>query len=147
MNMHCKGKKQKDKPHEPITHVDYAGWHSASGKLHPPKRNSCYIVWNDQLQASSMSMQRKPNTCFYQLGDISTLKDGPLKLVDKFPSLGSSVSSTETDINTRLAKAWASFDRLSVIWTSDLTDKIKRSFFPNCSRVDTAIGMYHIEAN
>ena len=43
--------------------------------------------------------------------------------------LGSSVSSTERDINTRLAKAWAATDRLSVIWKSDLTNKMKRSFF------------------
>ena len=42
--------------------------------------------------------------CFNQRGDISTLKCGPLKLVDKFTYLGSSVSSTEKDINTRLAK-------------------------------------------
>ena len=28
----------------------------------------------------------------------------------------------------RLAKAWAAIDRLSVIWKSDLTDKITRSF-------------------
>ena len=64
-----------------------------------------------------------------QRSDISTRKGGPLKLVDKFPFLGSSVSSNENDINTRLAKAWAAPDRLSVIWKSDLTDKIKRSFF------------------
>ena len=30
----------------------------------------------------------------------------------------------------RLAKAWAAVDRLSVIWKSDLTDKMKCSFFP-----------------
>ena len=29
----------------------------------------------------------------------------------------------------RLAKAWTTIDRLSVIWKSDLTDKMKRSFF------------------
>ncbi len=29
----------------------------------------------------------------------------------------------------RLAKAWTAIDRLSVIWKSDLTDKIKPSFF------------------
>ena len=52
-----------------------------------------------------------------------------MKLVDKFTYLESSVSSAETDINTRLAKAWRAIDRLSVIWKSDLTDKIKRSFF------------------
>ena len=37
-------------------------------------------------------------------GNISTLNGSTLKLVDKFTYLGSSVSSTETDINTRLAK-------------------------------------------
>ena len=35
---------------------------------------------------------------------------------------------TENDINTRLAKLWTVIDRLSVIWKSDLSDKIKRSF-------------------
>ena len=67
--------------------------------------------------------------CFNQTGDISTLNRSSLKLVDKFSYLGSSVSSTETDIDTRLAKAWTANDRLSVIWKSDLTDEIKRSFF------------------
>ena len=67
--------------------------------------------------------------CFNQTGDISIL-DGPsLKLVDKFTYLGSSVSSTEKDINTRLMKPWTAIDRLSIIWKSDLTDKMKRSFF------------------
>ena len=37
--------------------------------------------------------------CFNQRGDISTLYGRSLKLVDKFTYLGSSVSSTETDIN------------------------------------------------
>ena len=43
--------------------------------------------------------------CFNQRRDISILKGGPLKLVDKFTNLGSSVSSTETDIKKRLPKA------------------------------------------
>ena len=67
--------------------------------------------------------------CFNQRGDISTINDGSLKLVDKFNYLGSSVSSTETDINTRLAKAWTAIDSLSVIWKSGLTDKMKLSLF------------------
>ena len=49
--------------------------------------------------------------------------------MNKFTSLGSSVSSSEKDINTQIAKAWTAIDWLSVIWKSDLTDKIKRSFF------------------
>ena len=43
--------------------------------------------------------------CYNQTGDISTLDGTPLKLVDKFTFLGSSVASTEKDIDTRLAKA------------------------------------------
>ena len=57
--------------------------------------------------------------CFNQRGDTSTLNSSSLKLVDKFPYLGSSVSSTETDINTQLAKAWTAINRLWVIWKSD----------------------------
>ena len=37
--------------------------------------------------------------------------------------------STENDIDTRLTKAWTAIDGLSIIWKSDLTDKMKRSFF------------------
>ena len=66
---------------------------------------------------------------FNQTGDISSLNGSSLKQVHKFTYLGSSASSTETDINTRLAKAWTAIDRLSVIWKSDLTDKMKRNFF------------------
>ena len=43
--------------------------------------------------------------CFNQAGNISTLDRISLKLVDKFTYLGSSVSSTEKDIDTRLTKA------------------------------------------
>ena len=67
--------------------------------------------------------------CYNQTGDISTLDGTSLKLVDKFTYLGSSVSSTEKDIDTWLTKAWTAIDRLSIIWKSDLTDKKKRSFF------------------
>ena len=67
--------------------------------------------------------------CYNQTDDISTLDRTPLKLVDKFTYLGSSVSSTENDIDTRLTKAWTAINRLSIIWKSNLTDKMKRSFF------------------
>ena len=67
--------------------------------------------------------------CFNQIGDMSTLTGGSLKLLDKFTYRGSSVLSTENDINTPTAKAWTAHDCLSVIWKSDHTNKIKRSFF------------------
>ena len=49
--------------------------------------------------------------------------------LDKFTYLGSSVASTEKDIDTWLTKAWTAINRHSIIWKSDLTDKMKRSFF------------------
>ena len=52
---------------------------------------------------------------FNRTSDIFTLNSSSLKLVDKFTYLGSSVSSTEADIDTRLVKAWEALARLSVI--------------------------------
>ena len=66
---------------------------------------------------------------YNQKGEISTLDGTSQKLVDKFTYLESSVSSSEKDIDTRLTKAWTAIDRLSIVWQSDLTDKMKRSFF------------------
>ena len=62
--------------------------------------------------------------CFNQAGDISTLDGTSLKLVDKFTYLGSSVSSTEKDIDTRLTKTWTAINKLSIIWKSDVTGRI-----------------------
>ncbi len=84
--------------------------------------------------------------CYNQTGDIYTLDGTSLKLVHKFTYLGSSVSSIEKDIDTRIPKAWTAINRLSVIWKSDLTDKIKQ-FFPSSGRVDTAIWMHYLDAN
>ena len=66
---------------------------------------------------------------FNQTGDISTLGGSSLKLVEKFTYLGSSISSTEKDIDMQLTKAWTAINKLLVIWKSDLTDKRKHSFF------------------
>ena len=67
--------------------------------------------------------------CYNQTGDISTLDGTSLKLVDKFTYLGSSFSSTDKDIDTRLTKAWTAIDKISIIWKSVLTGKMKGSFF------------------
>ena len=61
--------------------------------------------------------------CYNQTRDISTLDWTSLKLVDKFTYLGSSISSTEKDIDTRLSIGLRSYGKWS------LTDKMKRSFF------------------
>ena len=62
-----------------------------------------------------VNAQKTEYMCFNQAGDISTLDGTSLKLVDKFSYLGSSVSSIEKDIDTRLTKAWTAIDKLSII--------------------------------
>ena len=80
-------------------------------------------IWNN------VDAHKTEYMCYNQTGDITTLDGASLKLEDKFTYQGSSVSSTEKDIDTRLTKAWTAIDRLSIIWKSDVTDKMKRSFF------------------
>ena len=50
---------------------------------------------------------------FNQKGTISNLNGGSLKLMDKFPYLSSSFSSTESDLSMHLVKAWTAINRLS----------------------------------
>ena len=87
------------------------------------------LEWANAGIGHHVNAHKTEYMCFNQRGDISTLNGSSLKLVDKFTYQRSSFSSTEIDINTRLAKAWTAIDRLSVIWKSSLTDKIKCSFF------------------
>ena len=63
--------------------------------------------------------------CFKKKGVISTLNGKPIKPVEKFTYLGSNISSTESGVNTRIRKARVATNKLSVIWKSDLTDKLK----------------------
>ena len=67
--------------------------------------------------------------CFDWEGAISTLNDSPLKLIDKFTYLSSSILSSESDVNMCLAKIWTAIGRLSIIWKSDLSNEIRWDFF------------------
>ena len=64
--------------------------------------------------------------CFNQRGDISTLNGSSLKLVD-LPRKQCLINRDRHQHAT--SKGIDSLDRLSVIWKSDMTDKIKRGFF------------------
>ena len=75
--------------------------------------------------------------CYNQTGDISILDRTPLKLVDKFTYLGSSISSTEQDIDSRLTKAWTAINRLSITWT--LTKWLEKKLDGNYTRMLRAI--------
>ena len=123
-------KRSRRHPAKIITDADYADGiailakttNQAKTLLHSLERAAACI-------GVHVNAHKTEYMCYNQTGDITTLDGTPLKLVDKFTYLGSSVSSTEKDIDTRLTKAWAAIDRLSIIWKSDLTDKMKRSFF------------------
>ena len=68
----------------------------AESQLHNLERTAGHIglhVYADKMEY----------ICFNQRGDISTLNGGSLKQWDKFTYFGSSISSTENDINARLA--------------------------------------------
>ena len=113
-----------------ITDMDYANDITLLANIHTQARTLLHSL--EQAAASigfHINAEKMEYMSFNQRGDISILNGRSLKQVDKFTYLRSSVSSTKTDINTWLAKAWTAIDRLSVIWKSDLTDKIKRSFF------------------
>ena len=119
-------------------------WHSASDKY------TCPNWMSAALSAGGIgphdNADKTEYMCFNQnknqRGDISTLTDGSLKLADKFTSLRSSVSSTESNINTRLAKACSAIDSLSVIWKSVKHNKQNSFFFPNGSFVYTTIWLH-----
>ena len=52
-----------------------------------------------------------------------------MKLEHQFTHLGSNISSTESNVNIHIGKAWTAIHRLSTIEKSDLSDKIERDFF------------------
>ena len=110
-------KRSKRYPTKTITDADYA-----ETLLHSLERAAAGIGLH-------VNAHKTEYMCYNQPGKITTLDGASLRLVDKFTYQGSSVSSTENDIDTRLTKAWTAIDRLSIIWKSDLTDEMKRSFF------------------
>ena len=96
------------------------------------------LLANTPTQANSLlpSLENLPPNehkveymCFTQDGAISTPNGSSLNLVDKLKYFNSSVSSTEKVVSMSLEKAWTSIERLSIIWKTDLSDKIKRIFF------------------
>ena len=133
--------KSQDRKFVPLSPYDREPLNSKIIKSFVPYLRSRYVFFEFQdsllhsLERAApgiglhVNAQKTEFMCFNQKGDISTLDGTSLKLVDKFTYLGSSVSSTEKDIDTRLTKAWTAIDRLTIIWKSNLTDKMKRSFF------------------
>ena len=123
-------KRRRRYPPKTITDADYA--HDIAILANTPNQAETLLrslEWAAAGIGLHVNAHKTEYMCYNQTGDISTLDGTPLKLVDKFTYLGSSVSSTKKDIDTRLTKALTAIDRLSIIWKSDLADKMKYSFF------------------
>ena len=76
-----------------------------------------------------MNANKTEYMCFKQKGTIFPLRVKLLELVDLFPYLGCNISSTESDVNICLHKAWNAIGRLSIILKPYLFDKISQYFF------------------
>ena len=120
-------KRSKRYPAKTITDADYAD--DLALLANTPNQAEALLHSLERAAAGIVNAHKTEYMCYNQTGNITTLDGASLRLVDKFTYLGSSVSSTENDIDTRLTIAWTAIDRLSIIWKSDLTDKMKRSFF------------------
>ena len=104
-------KKSRRYPAKTITDVDYADdiailantRNQAETLLHSLERAAAGIGFH-------VNAHKTEYMCFNLTGDISTLDGTSMKLVNKFTYQGSSVSSTEKDIDTRLTKAWTTID-------------------------------------
>ena len=123
-------KRSKRYPAKTITDSDYAD--DLASLANTPNQAETLLHSLERAAAGiglHVNAHKTEYMCYNPKGNITTLDGASLKLVDKFTYLGSSVSSTENDIHIRLTKAWTAIDRLSIIWKSDLTDKMKRSFF------------------
>ena len=94
-----------------ITDADYADYiailanapNQAETLLHS-------LEWATAVIGLYVNAHKTEYMCYNQTADISTLDGTSLKLVDKFTYIGSIVSSTEKDIDTRLMKAWTAID-------------------------------------
>ena len=133
-------------PTQSITDADYTDDIALLAKAHTKANTLLHIQERAVIgKGHHVNAHMREYMCFNQRPDISILNGGSLKLVDNFTYLGSSVSSTEKDINTRLTKAWAAIDRLSVTWKTSLTNKIK-CIFPSSGSINTAIWINHMDA-
>ena len=83
--------------------------------------------------------------CFNQDCVIS-VNDNPLKLIDQFIYFGINISSTESNVNIRSGKTWIVTDKLSTIWKSDLSDRIKRILSRLIHVIKTEL-LHHLDFN
>ena len=104
-------KRSRIYPSKTITDVDYAD--DIAILANTPVQAETLLYTLERTAAGiglHVNAHKTEYMCFNQIGDISTPGGSSLKQVDKFTYLGSCVSSTEKDIDTRLTEAWTAID-------------------------------------
>ena len=76
-------------------------------------------------RAIILDVNDNKTTCFKRKRAISTQKGKSQKLAVQMEYIGSNFSSTESDVNIHLTKMSYDSDRLSILWKSDVSYKIK----------------------
>ena len=108
-------KRSRRYPTKTITDADYANDIAILANL--PNQAETLLHSLEQAAAGiclHVNAHKTGYMCFNQAVDISTLVGTSLKLVDKFTYQGSSVSSTEKDIDTQLTQAWTAIDHMEM---------------------------------
>ena len=120
-------KRSKRYPAKTITDADYAD--DLALLANTPNQAATLLHSLERGIGLHVKAHKTEYMCYNQTGNITTLDGASLRLVDKFTYQGSSVSSTENDIDTRLTKAWTA------------------QFLPGSGCIDTAIWMHYMDAN
>ena len=87
-------------PAKTITDADYTDDKAILANTLAQAKTLHSLEWATAGIGLHVNADKTEYMCFNQTGNISTLNGSPLELVDRFTYLESSVSSTETDINT-----------------------------------------------
>ena len=108
--------KKQTVPHKNITDADYADDIVLQANMPNQAETLLHsLEWAAAGIGLHVNAHKTEYMCYNQTGNITTLDGASLKLVDKFTYLGSSISSTKKDIDTRLTKAWTAINRLLTI--------------------------------
>ena len=126
-----KNKKAKSRwyPVEIITDADYTDDQVLLANTPVQAESLLYSLEQAAIGISlHMNSDKTGFMCFKEDGPISTLNGKPLKLVDCFTYLGNNISSTQSDVNISIGKAWNIINRLLSIWKSELSNKMNWEF-------------------
>ena len=128
-------KKSRRHPAIKITDIDYADdlavvtdnikdANTLLNKLEEVSKEIGLNINTAKTEYMTLNIDNTDNT-----NKIKSLNGNEINKVNDFKYLGSYISSTEKDLDIRLAKSWSALNAMNKIWKSNLKDKLKRNLF------------------